>query len=353
MTDRRAQAGSGDLPGKEDAMTMVDAGLVALDSLRFTGTDLRRPECVLCASSGDVYAADWRGGVTRIAPDGTQQTVVGLHPDGRPLQPNGIALASDGTFLLAHLGASEGGIFRLGAGGAVTPVLTTIDGKPMPPSNYVIEDAQGRLWITVSTWLQPRARGYRSDVADGFVALVDSRGARIVADRLGYTNELAIDPTGRWLWVNETFGRRLSRFAIRSDGDLGPRETVTTFGHGFYPDGLAFDAEGCAWVVSIVSNSILRVAPDGTTSPVLEDADPAHVDWVEAAFLSGTMGRPHLDKAAGRVLRNISSIAFGGTTLRTAYVGCLLDQRLPTFDSPIAGHPPTHWHRRARIFPGR
>jgi streptogramin lyase len=334
----------------EDSMTTVEAPLVALESLRFTGTGLRRPECVLCAANGDVYAADWGGGVTRIAPDGTQQTVVGLHPDGGPLQPNGIALADDGTFLLAHLGASAGGIFRLDRGGAVTPVLTEIDGKPLPPTNYVIEDASGRLWITVSTWLSPRALGYRADVADGFVAVVDARGARIVAEGLGYTNELAIDPAGRHLWVNETFGRRLSRFALRADGSLGPRETVTTFGYGFYPDGLAFDAEGFAWVVSIVSNRIVRVAPDGEQQPVLEDADPAHVDWVESAYMSGTMGRPHLDRAAGRVLRNISSIAFGGPGLRTAYLGCLLDQRLPTFDAPVAGHPPTHWLRKARIF---
>ena len=331
-------------------MATVETGLVPLAALRFTGADLRRPECVLCAANGDVYAADWRGGVTRIAPDGAQQTVVGLHPDGGPLQPNGIALASDGTFLVAHLGAEAGGVYRLGAQGSVTPVLTEIDGKPLPPTNYVVEDAAGRLWITVSTWLSPRALGYRADVADGFVVLVDRRGARIVADGLGYTNELALHPSGRWLWVNETFGRRLSRFAVRDDGTLGPRQTVTTFGAGFFPDGLAFDAEGHAWVVSIVSNRIVRVAPDGTQSPVLEDADPAHVDWVEAAFLAGTMGRPHLDKAAGRVLRNISSIAFGGPSLRTAYLGCLLDQRLPTFDAPVAGHPPTHWRRQARIF---
>ena len=331
-------------------MTIVAPELVPLAAVRFTGMDLRRPECVLCAANGDVYAADWRGGVMRIAPDGTQRLAVGLHPDGGPLQPNGIALASDGSFLIAHLGADAGGVFRLGPQGSVTPVLTEIDGKPLPPTNYVIEDAASRLWITVSTWLSPRARGYRADVADGFVVLVDRRGARIVADGLGYTNELALHPSGRWLWVNETFGRRLSRFAVRDDGTLGPRQTVATFGKGFFPDGLAFDAEGHAWVVSIVSNSIVRVAPDGAQSPVLEDADAAHVDWVESAFLSGTMGRPHLDRAAGQVLRNISSIAFGGPSLRTAYLGCLLDHRLPTFDVPIAGHPPTHWHRQARIF---
>lgn len=323
---------------------------IPLASLAFVGEGLQRPECAICASSGDVYVADWRGGVTRIAPDGGQRTVTGEHPDDGPLQPNGIALASDGSFLIAHLGATAGGVFRLGPGGRVTPVLVEVDGAPLPPTNYVIEDPRGRLWITVSTRLAPRALGYRPTASDGFVVLVDRRGARIVADGLGYTNECALDPTGEWLWVNETFGRRLSRFRIRPDGDLGPRETVTTFGAGFYPDGLAFDAEGCAWVVSIVSNSILRVAPDGEQALVLQDADAAHVAWVEAAFQAGTMGRPHLDRAAGRVLRNISSIAFGGPGLRRAYLGCLFDQRLPTFAAPVAGHPPSHWARRARIF---
>jgi hypothetical protein len=55
------------------------------------------------------------------------------------------------------------------------------------------------------------------------------------------------------------------------------------------------------------------------------------------------MGRPHLDKAAGRILRNISSLAFGGPDLRTAYLGCLLGDTLAHFRSPVAGHPPRHW----------
>ena len=41
-------------------------------------------------------------------------------------------------------------------------------------------------------------------------------------------------------------------------------ETVTQFGAGDFPDGLAFDEEGHAWVVSIVSNRLIRVAPDGS-----------------------------------------------------------------------------------------
>ena len=119
-------------------------------------------------------------------------------------------------------------------------------------------------------------------------------------------------PSGQWLYVNETFARRLSRFALHADGSLGAKEVVTEFGPGTFPDGLAFDEEGHAWVVSIVSNRLIRVAPDGTPTTWLEEADAAHLARVEAAFEAGTMGRPHLDGAPSRSLRNISSIAFCG-----------------------------------------
>jgi hypothetical protein len=89
---------------------------------------------------------------------------------------------------------------------------------------------------------------------------------------------------------------------------------------------------------------VIRVLADGSQELMLEDCDLVHVDWVEKAFLAGEMGRPHLDKASGRILKNISSLAFGGPGMRTAYLGCLLDDRLPCFDAPVAGHPPHHWN---------
>jgi sugar lactone lactonase YvrE len=316
---------------------------VSLEGLAFAGSGLVRPECVLATADGSLYTADWRGGVACVRADGRQSLYLGQLPDGRPLRPNGIALRRDGSFLLADLGDTQGGVFALSRAGEVRPFLEAVDGTELPPSNYVALDAAGRVWITVSTRLVPRARGYRGDVADGFIVLVDARGARIVADGLGYTNEALVAPDGAWLYVNETFGRRLSRFAVRASGELGPKEVVTTFGHGTYPDGLSFDADGGVWITSIVSNRVIRVAADGSQTLMLEDADPEHTDWAEQAFLAGTMGRPHLDKAAGKVLRNISSLAFGGPDLRTAYLGCLLGDRIASFASPVAGAPPVHW----------
>jgi len=314
---------------------------IDLDDVEFLGTGLVRPECVLSTKAGALFVSDWDGGVTRIGPDGGQQRI--LAPASAGLRPNGIALSRDGSFLIAHLGATEGGVFRLRRDGGLEPVLIEVAGEALPPTNFVMEDALGRLWITVSTPRAPRHLGYRRDLAEGFIVLLDQRGARVVARDLGYTNEVQIDPSGEWLYVNETFGRRLSRFRIGANGGLSERQTVTEFGFGTFPDGLAFDCEGAAWVVSIVSNRVIRVDREGRQEILLEDSDAEHLAWVEAAYEAGTLGRPHLDRAASRRLRNVSSLAFGGPDLKTVTLGCLLGDSLACFRSPVAGWPLPHW----------
>jgi sugar lactone lactonase YvrE len=318
--------------------------MLSIDDIQLTGAGLNRPECVLATSGGDLYTADWRGGVSHILQDGTRRFYGGTLPGGRPLRPNGIALRRDGTFLLADLGETQGGVFVLDRAGSVRPFLIAVEGEELLPTNFVSEDAQGRVWITVSTRKHPRWRDSRPDAATGFIVLADAKGARIVADGLGYTNEALVSPDGCWLYVNETFGRRLSRFPLHLNGSLGAKEVVTTFGKGTFPDGLTFDCDGHVWITSIVSNRVLRVAPDGSQQVILEDADPAHIERCEVAFLADGLGRTHLDRPAGRVLKNISSLAFGGPDLRTAYLGCLLGDSLARFRAPVAGHPPVHWN---------
>ena len=311
------------------------------DQVTFIGEDLARPECVLATRAGALFVSDWGGGVTRIGPDGRQSRILARNIAG--LRPNGIALSPDGTFLIAHLGADDGGVFRLSRDGDAAPLLTEVEGVALPPTNFVLDDQRGRVWITVSTRRKPRDLGYRREGGDGFIVLLDGRGARIAADALGYTNEAAIHPSGDWLYVNETFARRLTRFRLADDGTLNERQTVAELGSGSFPDGLCFDAEGGAWITSIVSNRVIRVAPDGTQAVFLEDSDPDHLAWVEAAYGDGTMGRPHLDEVKSRRLRNLSSLAFGGPDLRVGYLGCLLGERIGRLAMPVAGHPPAHW----------
>jgi len=315
-----------------------------LDALGAVGSGLVRPECVLANRHGDLFTADWRGGVAHTRPDGTQSLYTAPMVDGLTLRPNGIALLADGSFLVTQLGESDGGVYRLTRNGAIRPWLMQVDGIDLPPTNFVVQDGAARTWITVSTRQTPRARAYRSDVADGFIVCVNAQGsAAIVADGLGYTNEVALDVSGKWLYVNETFGRRVSRFRVSAIGALGPRETFASLGEGSYPDGLAFDESGHLWVVSIVSNRLIRIAPDGGQRIWLQDVEPDHLAWTEAAYQASEMGRPHLDGVRSQRLRNISSIAFAGPERRTGVLGCLLGDQLLTLTMPAPGLAPHHW----------
>ena len=168
---------------------------VPIAALEAHGSGLKRPECVVATRSGDVFVPEWPGGVTAVHPDGRTETWRATSTT-MDLRPNGIALAADGSFLIANLG-DDGGIWRLDRSGLLTPVLLEVDGVPIPPANFVTIDEQDRIWISVSTRHVPRQQAWRADVADGFVVLIDADGPRIVADGLCYTNEVRPDPIRR------------------------------------------------------------------------------------------------------------------------------------------------------------
>lgn len=309
--------------------------------IEYLGAGLVRPECVLTAPSGDLYASNFDGGVTQLSPRGERTDYLAKNPPFK-LQTNGFAIAPDRSFLIANLG-EDGGVWRLHRDGGLEPYVTELEGQALPPTNFVSIDEHGGAWITVSTRITPRSAAYRADVADGFVLYVDANGPRLAADGLGYTNEAHRRPGDHWLYVNETFARRLSRFPIIETGTLGPRETVHEFGAGEFPDGLWFDDEGGVIVTCIVANRVIRIDRDGHAAILIEDCVPEHVRAVEAAFQNNCMGRKELDDTPAQHLKNISSIAFGGPDRKHVFLGCLLGDRIVRFRSDYAGVEPPHW----------
>ena len=99
----------------------LDAFTLDRAAIRTIGHDLQRPECILAERDGTLWAADARGGVMRIAPDGAQR-FIGQRADERFASaasdsaeafeakftqgtlPNGLAFAANGDFLIANFG---------------------------------------------------------------------------------------------------------------------------------------------------------------------------------------------------------------------------------------------------------
>ena len=316
------------------------------DDFGFLGRDLIRPECIVATRRGHIYAshAGDGGGIARVSGHRIEELYLarsGDVPDG--FIPNGYALMPDGSFLIANVG-DQGGVFRLYRDGRMEAFVTEVDGRTLPACNFVNRDEKGRVWISVSTWFRNRDRALHKGHADGFVILVDGRGARIAADGIGYTNENKLHPSGRWLYVHETVARAICRFACRDDGTLGPRETVAEYGPGIFPDGFDFDEEGGIWCTSVVTNRIVRIGPDGEQQTVFDDADPELAERAQAAWENDSFGRAILDEGHAHRLGNCASICFSGGDLRTGLIGSLASSRIARFHSPVAGARPPHWN---------
>ena len=315
---------------------MAEKPLVPLSAISWIGSGLKRPECVLTTAKGEIFVGDHEAGIAEIGKP--KRTLVGAPPG---FVPNGVAMRPDRQFLIANLGPG-GGLWRLDHDWRLWPELFEVEGEALRVCNFVGLDADHNEWISVSTRQYPRERAMKPDFGDGFIVRRDKHGARIVAGDLAYTNECHVDPSGQWLWANETFGSRITRFPITRHG-LGRREVMHEFGPGELPDGFAFDAEGAAWVACVVSNRVIRIETNGRRTLILDDSDQDVIDRAEAQYQRGLGGREGLEGGATRSLKNIASVAFGGPDLKTVYLGCLNGTAIVSFPSPIAGAEPVQW----------
>lgn len=311
----------------------------SVSELSEVGNGLNRPECVVAAPDGSLYTGDWTFGIARIAPDGTTSPAVEVDLIERGFRPNGIALMANGDFLITNM-ARAGGVWRVSPQGDISPFATELAGHPIPPTNFVLVDGE-RTWITISS-TERKHQHFTSDANTGQILLVKDGQVSVAADGLNWTNEVRVSPGGEYLFVNETFACRTTRYDIEEDGTLG-RPVHLIFPQDIYPDGMAFDSEGGLWIACVMSNRLIRVAPDLTWTILLEDPDPALTE-IAASYARGELTWDQISQSRGSRLSNLSSIAFGGPDLKTVYLGGLGHSSVRFLRSPVSGAPMNHWH---------
>ena len=324
-------------------------------SIRYVGEGLQRPECILAESDGTLWAADARGGVARIDPDGSQQIITQKRSGqfqeagteaNRYLQgtlPNGLAFARDGSILISNFGTDC--LEIMSRDGTTRMLADSIDGEAIGKVNFVLRDSRDRIWITVSTRIKNWMHALRTDLSDGYIARYIDGKFHIVADGFRFTNEIRFDAREEFLYVVETTGGCISRLRVDGHGGLKDREVFgpASLGKGAWPDGIAFDSYGNLWGTMVYSDKLFVLTPEGDLRVLLDEGDPERVDALERAFFANHVTEDVLFVTGQGIAPWMASVTFGGPDLRTAYIGSLKGKRIPYFRAPVAGLPMVHW----------
>lgn len=120
------------------------------------------------------------------------------------------------------------------------------------PNDFTINN-KDQLFASDPDWKNSRGRIWRID-PDGTHA--------ILADEMGTTNGITLDPSEKILYVNESMQRRIWTFDVDSIGNLSNKRLFISF-DDFGLDGMKCDREGNLYVTRYGKGTVVIFSPDG------------------------------------------------------------------------------------------
>ena len=246
-------------------------------TVRFLGRDLQRPECILAEPDGTLWAADARGGVVRIRPDGDTAR------SSRSSDPRTFRSAGSEAAALPRRHAAERPRVR------PERRFPDLELRHRLPGGHVARRRRRRCWPTASTASRSarstsccaiRAtasgsrcrRGSRTGCTpcapiSPTATLRATRTARSASSPTAsdFTNEIRFDANEEFLYVVETTGGCITRLRIDDRGNVAEREIFgpTKLGNGAWPDGIAFDSYGNLWGTLVLLGQAVRADAAG------------------------------------------------------------------------------------------
>ncbi len=219
---------------------------------------LDHPEGLAFAADGYLWAGGELGQVYRISPDGQQTTVLAT-TGGFSL---GMAFDREGNCFVANHGLPA--VVKVAPDGRFSIFADEVQGRKIRVPNVPVFDMEGNLYVSDSgDWYGSNGVIYRFTP--------DGRGV-VWATGFNFTNGLAIDAAGEFLYVVESCEDRVDRIRIKRDGTAGEREVFAN-GVSHVPDGLAFDAQGTLYITCYASNRLYTADRSGALTVLVEDPD--------------------------------------------------------------------------------
>ena len=241
------------------------------ESDRVLVTGLGFPEA-LRWHDGALWYADWAAGeIHRLGPDG--RPVLAARRASFPLCFDLLPTSAGPRPLLVS--TADQALLLAGSIDEEPTLYASLAGLGDHPWNEIVLAADG------SAYLNNIGFAYDGSVAPneagtvGFVVLArpDGRVER-VADGLAFPNGMAVIEDGRTLLVAESWGSRLTAYAIAPDGGLTDRRTWAET-PGLHPDGIDPQDDGTVWLADVGERCCVRVAAGGEILDRVDLPQPA------------------------------------------------------------------------------
>jgi gluconolactonase len=257
----------------------------------FTEPRLRHPEGVAIDKEGNVWCGGEGGEIYRIRSDGSDLELV-ASTEGFTL---GLAFDAIGNLYTCDL--KHAAVFRLSAADGSLERFT--DGgtakKIRIPNFPVVDERRSCLYVSDSYGMEEPGPGiWRFDLHTGEGDLWYDRP-------MTFANGMALSLEGNFLYVAETFARKITRIPILEDGTAG--ESVTFIeGIERLPDGLAFDAGGNLYVSCYEPSRIYRVSPGREIDLLVDDPEahtlchPTNCAFRGEELFTSNLGRWHITR---------------------------------------------------------
>lgn len=269
-------------------------------SVRIVVDGLDHPECVTVDQLGNLYCGGESGQLYSLSDSKSEATQIAQR-GGLIL---GICVNGNGTIYACD--ASNAEIYARTVDGSTRTVSRGTLSRPMRIPNFPVLDSQGNIYVSDSgSW--PEGGGCIYRICPEGETSVWSEAAP------HFTNGLAINPTGDYLYVAESLLPGVTRIKINEDSQAGKAEVVCLL-PGTVPDGIAFDLSGRLYISCYRPDRVYRLELDGSLTIVADD-------------YQGT------DVAAP------TNVVFGGEKSKTLYLASLARWHIGAIEVDVAGAP--------------
>lgn len=208
---------------------------------------------------GNLYVTDIPfGRVFRINPTGNWSLVTEY--DG---WPNGLKFAADGSIVIADY---KNGLVSLDpATGAISPLLETNRSERFKGINDLVFGPDGEIYFT------DQGQTGMHDMTGCVYRLEPSGRLTQLLNTAPSPNGIALDPSGKSLFVAVTRANQIWRLPLHADGSVTKVGVFISLpGSPVGPDGLAFDEVGTLYVAQPGAGRIWAISPLGDIVALVE-----------------------------------------------------------------------------------